>query len=47
MFPVLESVGYGCTWPDAYVMIYGGLRGAIGLALALIVETMDFTQPQK
>lgn len=39
MFPALQNTGYGCTTSDSIVMVYGGLRGAIGLALALIVET--------
>ena len=38
MLPVLQATGYGCTKKDAVVMVYGGLRGAIGLALGLIVE---------
>ena len=41
MFPVLKNTGYGCTFEDSVVMVYGGLRGAIGLALALIVETEE------
>eukprot|EP01084_Bolivina_argentea_P109634 195969_1 len=41
MYPVLQATGYGCTFNDSVVMVYGGLRGAIGLALALIVETED------
>eukprot|EP01084_Bolivina_argentea_P291658 501282_1 len=41
MHPVLKNTGYGCTFEDSVVMVYGGLRGAIGLALALIVETEE------
>jgi len=37
MFPVLKNTGYGCTFEEACIMVYGGLRGAIGLAMALIV----------
>ena len=44
LFPALESMGYGCTWQDSVVMVYGGLRGAIGLALALIVDNTDFPE---
>ena len=35
--PILTRLGYGLKWYDAVVMIWGGLRGAIGLALALQV----------
>lgn len=31
-------MGYGLTIKDSIVMVWGGLRGAIGLALAIIVE---------
>lgn len=37
MFPVLRMTGYGMTWRKAVVMAWGGLRGAVGLALALFV----------
>ena len=40
-FPLLSNIGYGCTFADSCVMWYGGLRGAIGLALALIVDSTD------
>ena len=35
--PVLSKYGYGLTWRESLVVCYGGLRGALGLALALIV----------
>lgn len=35
--PFLTRLGYGLPWKDAIVMIWGGLRGAVGLALALQV----------
>ncbi|KNC85037.1 hypothetical protein SARC_02762 [Sphaeroforma arctica JP610] len=38
LMPVLRLSGYGLNWGEVTVMTYGGLRGAIGLALALIVE---------
>ena len=37
-FPVLKRLGTGCTWQEAIVMWWGGLRGSIGLALALIIQ---------
>lgn len=36
-FPVMRKVGYGLPKKNAYVLWWGALRGAIGLALALIV----------
>ncbi|GMH43152.1 hypothetical protein BSKO_11074 [Bryopsis sp. KO-2023] len=38
LYPILSRMGYGLTMKDAIVMVWGGLRGAVGLALALIVE---------
>ncbi|XP_071477800.1 sperm-specific sodium:proton exchanger-like [Diadema antillarum] len=38
--PILARIGYGLTWRNAVVMTWGGLRGAVGLALALVVETL-------
>ena len=35
--PMLKRIGYGLTWQNGVVMVWGGLRGAVGLALALIV----------
>lgn len=37
LFPFMKRIGYGLSKADAIVSWYGGLRGAIGLALALIV----------
>ena len=34
----MSSVGYGVTVPECAVSVYGGLRGAVGLALALTVR---------
>lgn len=38
LLPILSRMGYGMTWKDALVAVWGGLRGAVGLALALIVQ---------
>ena len=43
LFPLLRKIGYGITWHDCSVIVYGGLRGAIGLALALIVDDTAFS----
>ena len=36
--PLLTRMGYGITWETIIAMTWGGLRGAVGLALALVVE---------
>ncbi len=40
-FPVMRRTGYGLDKKNAIVVWYGALRGAIGLALALIVASLD------
>jgi len=37
-YPLLKNLGTGCTWQEAIVMWWGGLRGSVGLALALAVH---------
>ena len=37
-FPILCRIGHKCTFNDALFMVWGGLRGALGIVLALIVE---------
>lgn len=37
LFPLMKRVGYGMTGPEATVLTWGGLRGAVGLCLALVV----------
>ncbi|KAF8792875.1 Sodium/hydrogen exchanger 7 like protein [Argiope bruennichi] len=36
--PILQSIGYGFTWDYGFVLVWGGLRGAVGLALVLIAQ---------
>jgi len=40
-FPFMKNTGYGLRKKEAVVLWYGGLRGAIALALALIVSGVD------
>lgn len=40
-YPFMRKAGYGLPVKDAIVVWYGALRGAIGLALALIVAGVD------
>eukprot|EP00746_Dinoflagellata_sp_MGD_P002724 gnl/MRDRNA2_/MRDRNA2_105332_c0_seq1.p1 gnl/MRDRNA2_/MRDRNA2_105332_c0~~gnl/MRDRNA2_/MRDRNA2_105332_c0_seq1.p1 ORF type:complete len:1202 (-),score=202.90 gnl/MRDRNA2_/MRDRNA2_105332_c0_seq1:175-3780(-) len=37
-YPSLVRLGYGLMWKEALLCIYGGLRGAVGLAMALLVH---------
>jgi len=37
-YPLLSRFGTGCTWQEAVVMWWGGLRGSVGLALALAIQ---------
>ncbi|CAL8131728.1 unnamed protein product [Orchesella dallaii] len=36
-FPILNRLGYGLSWESMIVMMWGGLRGAVGVCLALQV----------
>lgn len=36
--PFLERVGDGFSWQDTFLATWAGLRGAVGLSLALIVD---------
>ena len=40
-YPFMKNTGYGLPVKDAIVVWYGALRGAIGLALALMVAGVD------
>ena len=37
LYPLLKQFGYGITNAEVYVVVWGGLRGALGLTLALMV----------
>lgn len=38
LFPALRKLGYGLSFKQLIVISYGGLRGAVGLLLALNVD---------
>ena len=38
LFPILRSIGYGVSKKEAAFMTFGGLRGAVSLALALLID---------
>jgi len=42
LYPLLRRWGYGITWKEAAILVWGGLRGAVGLALGLIVEHDEY-----
>ena len=42
-WPILKQ-GYGISYKEGIVLIFGGLRGAIGLSLALVMEEIDEVQ---
>lgn len=43
--PILTRIGYGLTWMDAAVITWGGLRGAVGLAMGLMVAKETALDP--
>jgi len=40
--PILTRLGYGITWKEGAILVWGGLRGAVGLAMGLMVEHQAF-----
>ena len=41
LFPLLRRIGYGMDYKSATMLVWGALRGAVSLALALIVSLDD------
>ena len=41
VYPVISKTGYGLTKKEFVVLIYGGLRGALGMCLSLFVGVDD------
>ena len=37
LWPALSRVGYGLDWREGVVLVWAGLRGAVGLSLSLFV----------
>ena len=46
-FPLTSSIGIGQSWQEACFMSFAGLRGAVGIALALLLsaETIKYSAP--
>ena len=40
-WPVLRKMGYGMTFKEVLLCSYAGLRGAVGMSLALMVAASD------
>ncbi|KAH8740877.1 Na+/H+ and K+/H+ antiporter [Cryptosporidium ryanae] len=40
--PLLTRIGYGLTFKEAIILIWGGLRGGVSLALAMSLESEDY-----
>lgn len=34
-YPILKRLGYGLPWQNMIVIMWGGLRGAVGMCLAI------------
>lgn len=37
LWPLLSRLGYGLSWREGIVLVWAGLRGAVGLSLSLFV----------
>lgn len=45
LYPVLRKSGYGLTFKECCVLVFSGLRGAVGLAMAMLVESDSSQNP--
>jgi len=45
-YPIFKRLEYGFSWSEAIVCCWGGLRGAVGLALALVVFPDESWPPE-
>ena len=41
LLPLLKRCGYGMSWKEFFVLSWAGLRGAVGLTLALFLEDSE------
>ncbi len=45
LYPFMKKTGYGLTFRESFILAWGGLRGALGLTLALMVSyTMEIPE---
>ncbi|XP_016537475.2 LOW QUALITY PROTEIN: sodium/hydrogen exchanger 8-like [Capsicum annuum] len=38
LYPFLRYFGYGLDWKEAFILVWGGLRGAVALSLSLSIK---------
>lgn len=43
LYPGLRYSGYGLDWKESVVLVWAGLRGAVALALSLLVSVSTST----
>lgn len=41
LYPIMKNMGYGLSYKECAILAFGGLRGAVGLSLGLLVELED------
>jgi NhaP-type Na+/H+ or K+/H+ antiporter len=44
-YPMLKTRGYGLNYKEFFVIVYGGLRGAVGIAFAMIASSDEELDP--
>mmetsp|Transcript_21895 Transcript_21895/g.49949 ORF Transcript_21895/g.49949 Transcript_21895/m.49949 type:complete len:1315 (+) Transcript_21895:90-4034(+) len=44
--PLLTRLGYGVTPKECLILVWGGLRGAVGLTLGLLVEDSEYVDAE-
>eukprot|EP00511_Aplanochytrium_stocchinoi_P004265 CAMPEP_0204826840 /NCGR_PEP_ID=MMETSP1346-20131115/4456_1 /ASSEMBLY_ACC=CAM_ASM_000771 /TAXON_ID=215587 /ORGANISM="Aplanochytrium stocchinoi, Strain GSBS06" /LENGTH=614 /DNA_ID=CAMNT_0051955047 /DNA_START=133 /DNA_END=1977 /DNA_ORIENTATION=+ len=47
LFPIIRLLGYGMSWQEAVFTWWGGLRGAVGLTLALSIRATPGVTPSQ
>lgn len=45
LYPIITNLGYKLDWKDCVVMAWGGLRGAVGLAMAMSMNAATAIEP--
>merc|ERR1711998_272608 len=45
LYPAIANIGYKLDWRDCVVMSWGGLRGAVGLAMAVSMDASTSIDP--
>lgn len=45
-YPINAYLGLGTTWKETFFQSYGGLRGAVGIALAILLDDQIFSSTE-